>query len=100
MPDRATLHNELEALADVARAESQHWTAVSDPPTEAQQAAYDAIRQRLVEAGYSERHADWAVTAWILMDTWPVLRCVERCDENGPFPVGPVTHETAPPHPA
>jgi hypothetical protein len=85
MPDRATLHNELEALADVARAESQHWTVVSDPPTEAQLAAYDAIRHALVQAGYSERHAEHAVTGWILMDTWTVLRCADTCDEDGPF---------------
>jgi hypothetical protein len=81
--DPAVLHNDLETLADTARQlHNETWTGrVAEPFA-------PEVRARLEAAGYHPKHADWAVTGWILMGgMWSVMRCVETCDADGPFPV-------------
>jgi hypothetical protein len=88
--DPAVLHNDLETLADLARQlHHETWTGtVAEPFAPEVRAVYAQMRARLEAAGYHPKHADWAVTGWILMGgMWSVMRCVDTCDQDGPFPV-------------
>lgn len=80
------LHNRLERLADVARAayaESNERGSVADPASPQARAAVAELQAAVVAAGFSRRHAEWAVTRWIITGR-PVLECVAATDENGP----------------
>ena len=64
----ANLHNELEALADVARGEIDACRgSVSDPASPESRAAGAAITARLVDAGLPLGLAQDAVTAWYIL---------------------------------
>jgi hypothetical protein len=84
---------ELARLATIARAEfDRPFKAVNEPATPAFDQAVRAMRATLEVAGYSVRHADWAVTAWFYLDrTMPVEDCLNLCTEDGPLPRDPVT---------
>ncbi len=91
MTDPASLANELERLADIAftAIEANLPPSVQERWTEDTWATVHAITERLVEAGFAQRHAEQAVTAWILLrrkggGRLTVLDCVGRTDENGP----------------
>lgn len=86
--DRDALSNELEQLgAEALLLWQQTWGGTAKEPADPEvRAIYEKMRQRLVAAGYSYRHADQAVTSWIFMRRyWTVLTCADRTDENGPI---------------
>lgn len=81
MAERDTeLHNELERLADIARAtHDQDWTGpVKEHYSPAELAANAAIADRLVQAGHRPDVAREIVVQWILLGRrQSVLDCVE-----------------------
>ena len=79
--DRLTAHAR-RALAAPVR-------SVADP-NPAGRAAIVAMRERLQEAGWNARHADWALTCWLLRhQDRPVEECLGHTSADGPLPIDP-----------
>ena len=79
---------ELARLAGIARTEfARPFKAAAEPTTATFDQAIHDMRATLEAAGYTARHADWAVTAWFLLDrSMPVQDCLRFCNEDGPQP--------------
>lgn len=82
--DRATLHNELERLGDVARQlHDETWSGtVSEHYALEVVEAHKMITARLVAAGHSPALAAEAVASWVILGRsrfpeWSVLGCVD-----------------------
>ena len=83
---------EMDRLTARARqALAVPFRSVADP-NPAARAALAALRARLQEAGCNTRHADWALTCWLLChQDRPVEQCLGHTSADGPLLLNPGT---------